>query len=168
MVHSWWTPPTTWSGKRPQAGGLDGSIRMNITQNLMLVPMEEFALPMDTFLMALKPMSSPFLEKGQLSQSAKRGKVLFNDGEKAGCSQCHPAPHFTDNMTHNAGVPDPDDASQNFNTPGLTECWRTGPYGHIGAIGTIDEIVKIRAHAPKASNLSTQELNDVVNYVLSL
>jgi YVTN family beta-propeller protein len=168
MVHSWWTPPTSWSGRRPHAGGLDGSIRMSIYYNLMLEFTEEMALPLDTFLMALKPMASPFLEKGQLSLSAKRGKALFNDSEKTGCVLCHPAPLFTDNMSHNAGVPDSYDAAQNFNTPGLIECWRTGPYGHIGSYNTIDEIVKIRAHAPKASNLSTQELNDLVNYVLSL
>lgn len=168
MVHSWWTPPTGWSGKRPHAGGIDGSIRMSIQNNLLMQPTEDVALPLDTFLMALKPMASPFLEKGQLSQSAKRGKILFNDGEKAGCAVCHPAPLFTDNMSHNAGVPDPDDASQNFNTPGLTECWRTGPYGHLGSYNTINEIIKLRAHASKASNLSTQELNDLVNYVLSL
>jgi YVTN family beta-propeller protein len=168
MIHSWWTPPTSWSGKRPHAGGIDGSIRMSIFYDLMMEPMEKYALPIDTFLMALKPMSSPFLEKGQLSQSAKRGKTLFNDGEKAGCAVCHPVPLFTDNMSHNAGIPDPYDAAQNINTPGLTECWRTGPYGHIGSYNTIDEIIKLRAHSTKASNLSTQELNDLVNYLLSL
>jgi YVTN family beta-propeller protein len=168
MVHSWWTPPTCWSGKRPHAGGLDGSIRMSIEYNLVIQPTEDVALPLDTFLMSLKPMTSPFLEKGQLSQSAKRGKALFNDGTKTGCAECHPAPLFTDNMSHNAGIPDPLDVAQNVNTPGLAECWRTGPYGHIGTYNTIDEIVKLRTHSSKASNLSTQELSDLVNYLLSL
>jgi cytochrome c peroxidase len=141
---------------------------MSINNNLLMEFTEDIALPFDTFLMALKPMSSPFLEKGQLSQSAKRGKALFINDEKAGCAQCHPAPFFTDNMSHNAGIPDPFDIAQNINTPGLAECWRTGPYGHNGSYNTIDEIVKLKAHSSKALNLSTQELNDLVNYLLSL
>jgi YVTN family beta-propeller protein len=168
MVHSWWTPPTSWIGKRPHAGGPDGSIRKNMMFNLLMELEEIEAFPMDTFIMALKPMASPFLEKGQLSQSAKRGKILFNDGKKAGCAVCHPAPLFTDNMLHNAGIPDLFDVAQNINTPGLAECWRTGPYGHVGSYTAIDEIVRLQTHAPKASNLSTQELDDLVNYLKSL
>jgi len=168
MVYSWWTPPTSWSGKRPHAGGLEGSIRMGIYYELGMTPEDAIALPLDTFVMALKPMSSPFLDKGQLSPSAKRGKALFNNGEKTDCARCHPAPLFTDNMFHNAGVPDLSDATQEFNTPGLTESWRTGSYGHNGSYRTIDEIVRLKAHSSKASALSAQELDDLLRYLLSL
>jgi cytochrome c peroxidase len=168
MVFSWWTPPTKWDGRQPQAGGLDGSVRKAISTNLMISPTEEVALPLDTFLMGLKPVPSPYLVKGRLSPSAKRGQLLFTNEKKTGCTACHPSPMFTDNRQHDAGIADFDNTGQPFNTPGLSECWRTGPYGHLGSYKSIRDLILLRTHATGVTDLSTQELDDLVNYVLSL
>lgn len=165
MLHSWWTPPTGWNGKRPHAGGLDGSIRMGIYYELKSEATEAISVPLDTFLMRMKPVMSPYLVKGKISASAKNGKEIF---KRVGCDACHPAPLYTDNDFWNAGVPDPLDAGSDFNTPSLIEAWRTAPYGHIGSYDKISEIIQLRAHSLGASKLSEQEMNDLVEFVSSL
>jgi len=165
MLYSWWTPPTNWNGRRSHAGGPDGSIRMGIYLELMIAPTEEIAVPMDTFLMRMKPVLSPNLVKGKLSSSAVRGKAIY---ERIGCDACHPAPLYTDDEFHNAGVSDPGDATLDWNTPSLIEAWRTAPYGHIGSYDKIEEIIKLRAHSLGASKLTEQELKDLIEFVSSL
>src|SRR4029077_20998433 len=39
------------------------------------------------------------LDPSQASEAEMRGEKLFNG--KAQCSVCHPAPYYTDNLTHN-------------------------------------------------------------------
>jgi DNA-binding beta-propeller fold protein YncE len=165
MLQSWWTPPTAWNGRRPHAGGPDGSIRMGVYYELGITPTEDICLPLDTFLMRLKPVMSPVLVKGELSASAERGKAIFG---RIGCGSCHPAPLYTDNDYHNAGVPDPLDASLDWNTPSLIEAWRTAPYSHLGNYDKIREIIQLRAHSIGASKLSEQEMDDLVEFVSSL
>ncbi|NLL13426.1 MAG: hypothetical protein GX267_08480 [Fibrobacter sp.] len=165
MLYSWWTPPTNWNGRRDHAGGSQGSVRMGIYLELMIAPTEDIAVPMDTFLMRMKPVMSPYLVKGKLSASAVRGKAIY---ERIRCSDCHPAPLYTDDGFYNAGVFDPDDATLNWNTPSLIEAWRTAPYGHIGSYDKIEEIIQLRAHSISASKLSEQELKDLVEFVSSL
>jgi len=165
MLHSWWTPATGWSIKRPHAGGGEGSIRMGIYYELGITPTEGLAVPIDTFLMRMQPVASPFLVKGKLSAAALRGKDIFKE---IGCASCHPMPLYTDNKYHNAGVPDSLDASLDWNTPSLIEAWRTAPYSHIGRYDKISEIILLRAHSIGASKLSAAELADLVEYVSSL
>ncbi|MCL6415175.1 photosynthetic protein synthase I [Aestuariirhabdus sp. Z084] len=44
------------------------------------------------------------IDTGLLSEAARRGQRLFNG--KANCNQCHHGPLFTDEQTHNLGVPE--------------------------------------------------------------
>ena len=165
MLYAWWTPPTSWAAKRPHAGGPDGSIRSGISAELFVMPTEDVGVPLDTFFMWMRPAMSPHLDKGKLSESAKRGKEIFS---KVGCKYCHPAPLYTDMKFHNAGVEDPWDANTDWDTPSLIEAWRTSPFGHTGSYDKIEDIIKLRTHSLGASNLTTQELDDLVKYVLSL
>jgi YVTN family beta-propeller protein len=165
MLYSWWTPPTSWAGKRPRAGGPDGSIRSGISAELFIQPTEEVGVPMDTFFMKMKPVPSPLLIKGTMSQAAVRGKALFT---KIGCNTCHPAPLYTDLSFHNAGVVDLFDANTQWDTPSLIEAWRTSPYGHLGSYDFISEIIKLRAHSIGATKLTQEELNDLIEFVSSL
>jgi YVTN family beta-propeller protein len=165
MLYSWWTPPTSWAGKRPAAGGIDGSIRSGIQAELFLQPNEVIAAPLDTFLMRLKPVTSPHLVKGELSASAVRGKAVF---ATIGCNQCHPAPLYTDKSFHNAGVVDPFDANTQWDTPSLIEAWRTSPYGHLGSYENIADMIQLRAHSLGAAQLSAQDLSDLIEFVSSL
>jgi hypothetical protein len=164
MLHSWWTPPMNWSAKRPHAGGSDGSIRMGVYYELFIDPTEEVCTPMDTFIMRLKPVVSPFLVKGKLSDAAQRGKEIFS---RIGCSSCHPAPLYTDNEMHDAGVPDEQDLGRDWDTPSLIEAWRTAPYAHTGGYDKIRDIIELRGHSLD-SKLSEQEWKDLVEFVSSL
>ncbi|MFQ5955695.1 MAG: cytochrome-c peroxidase [Kiloniellales bacterium] len=55
------------------------------------------------YLKTLTSRGAPF-DTGAMSGSAKRGFELFKG--KAGCAQCHAGPRFTDDKTHNLGVPE--------------------------------------------------------------
>ena len=168
MLLTWQTPPGSWAGKRQHAGGPDGSIRSGISQELFLYPSEDIALPLDTFIMRLKPVPSPFLEKGRLSAAAERGKKVYT---QVACNYCHPAPLYTDNLFHNAGVPDPFDANTQWDTPTVIETWRTSPYGHLGSYENLQglkDILLLQAHSIGAASLSKADFDDLVEFVLSL
>ena len=144
---------------------MDGSIRSGISAELGIQPREEVAIPLDSFLMRLKHVPSPYLVKGRLSESAQRGKAVYT---KVGCHYCHPAPLFTDGEFHNSGVEDAWDANTLWDTPGLHETWRTGPYGHLGSYDKLEDILLLRGHSQEASSLTQQELQDLLQYTLSL
>ena len=122
------------------------------------------------YLTSLRPEPSPHLTKeGELSESAKRGKQLFEG--RAGCARCHPAPYFTDKKMHNVGVLSSNEPDGKYDTPSLIEAYRTAPYLHDGRALTIDEVLTRHNAAGrhgKVKELSEQELRDLVEYVLSL
>ncbi|MBN1575665.1 MAG: hypothetical protein JW913_03885 [Chitinispirillaceae bacterium] len=164
MLYTWWTPQTMWTGRR---GHAEKSIPAAIELEMFRIPADSLALPLDTFIMYLKPTPGPHLIKGRLSDSALRGKALFLS-ERAGCFHCHNAPLYCDLQFHNAGVPDPYDANTNWDTPSLVEAWRTGPYGHLGSFSSIGEMVKLPGHNNASQTLSSEEMEDLLQYVLSL
>ncbi len=164
MLHSWWTPPNNWSGRRKDT---HTSISFSIELELFRTPLPEMENPLDTFIMNIKPVASPHLDKGRLSEAATRGKSIFF-GEKAQCFRCHKAPLFCDLQSHNAGVIDDYDVTLQWDTPSLIEAWRTGPYGHLGSFRSVREIVALPGHNNASSNLTTIEMDDLVEYVLSL
>jgi cytochrome c peroxidase len=134
---------------------------------LFLQPDEAIAACIDTFFMNLKPVPSPHLVKGRLSASALRGREIFNNS-KAACIACHPGPLFTDQKPHNAGIKDPYDPNTKWDTPTLIECWRTAPYGHLGGILTIQETLDLPGMGVASTKLTQDEINDLVEFVLSL
>jgi cytochrome c peroxidase len=147
---------------------------MGIQNELGIDPNEEVAIAIDTMLLWLKPVPSPHLVKGKLSASAQRGKQVFI---KAECNYCHPAPLFTDGQRPSTYSPRGkvfidtyNDNSGEWDTPTLIECWRTGPYGHIGSFIKIEDFIRLRDHSDYASKLSetSQDFKDLIEYVLSL
>jgi YVTN family beta-propeller protein len=165
MLYTFQTPPTSWGGKRPAAGGPDGSVRAGIRSEMFTEPNEDMAIALDTFLMRLKPLPSPSLVKGRLSASAQRGKAYYT---RVGCQFCHPAPLYTDLKFHDAGVVDPFDATTSWDTPSIIESWRTGPYDHIGSYDTLEQLILLRGHSMDASKLTPQEFQDLMEYIRSL
>lgn len=164
LLYSWWTPPTTWTGRR---GDARQAIIAGIELELFRAAVDSLSLPLDTFFMSLKPVPSPKLVKGRLSDAARHGKAVFFS-EKAGCSTCHTPPLYTDMQFHDAIVPDPFDANTNWDTPSLIETWRSGPYSHLGNYSDIREMIELESHSNALQNLSTNEIDDLVEYVLSL
>ncbi len=134
----------------------------------MLVPTQQEIDDMYAFLCSLKPEPSFHFVKGKPSESAERGKEVF---ERAGCVRCHPGKHFTDQKMHNVGVLSANEPDGKYDTPSLIEAYRTAPYLHDGRALTIKEI--FTEHNPgnrhgRTKSLSPEQLEDLVNYILSL
>jgi DNA-binding beta-propeller fold protein YncE len=167
MLYSWWTPPMNWTGSRPQAGKTDGSIRMGMIYELFLPPDMEIADNMDTFFMKMKPTPSPHLVKGKLSAAALKGKNIFHR-DSIDCHLCHSGSLYTDLKFHTSIIRDPYDAGSKWDTPSLIECWRTGPYNHLGSMSTILEQIKNSDHSNASIKLTQEEIDQLVEFISSL
>ncbi len=167
MLLSHETPPSMISGVRKDA---ETAVRSGLKSILFAKRPEKEAEAIDEYLKSLQPIPSPYLVNGELSESAKRGKILFNSAS-TGCSDCHPAPLFTDLQMHDVGTRNYRDTQSDFDTPTLVEVWRTSPYLHDGRYITIKQMIIEGKHVDSGdrfSKLSEQEIDDLVEYVLSL
>ncbi len=120
-------------------------------------------------------------DKTTLSDAAKAGLDLFYG--KAGCSICHSGTFQTDHAFHSIALPDfgpgkigrfesvPEDLGRGrvtgraedryrFRTPSLRNVSLTAPYGHNGAFGTLEGIIK--HHLNPASSLAGYNFSELV------
>jgi YVTN family beta-propeller protein len=164
LLYAWYTPLMNWSAKRHDCAE---SIKYGIIQELGMSAQDSVTAPMGEFIKRLKPLPSPHLKKGCLSESAARGRMVFY-GDKTDCKLCHPAPLFTDKTMHTSIVADMWDGSPNFDTPQLQESWRSAPWDHIGTTLDFEALLKNPLHSNCASKLSEGEFKDLMEYVLSL
>jgi len=160
------TPPAMSLGVRTNA---ETAVRAGIRYILFTVQPEEVPAAIDEYLKSLKPVPSPYLVHGKLSKAAARGRKIFS---RAGCAICHPPPLYTDLHQHDVGTCGQFDApTDKFYTPTLVEVWRTAPYLHGGSAVTIRDVLTTRnqngLHGD-VSSLSSQQLDDLCTYVLSL
>lgn len=163
------TPPSMSAAVRMTA---EEATRAGIERIQFAVPPAADQVPesLDAFLKALKPVPSPHLVDGKLSESAERGKLLFFT-EKVGCATCHPAPLYTDLQMHDVGSSVPYDRRLDFDTPTLVEVWRTAPFMHDGHFTTIKDLFVTGKHGGKSGELdglTEQDINDLTEFVLSL
>ena len=162
------TPPAMSMGIREKA---ETAVRSGIRVILFAVRPEEEAAAIDEFLKSLKPVPSPALVDGKLSEAAKRGERLFNDAA-VGCAICHPAGLYTDLKHHDVGTRGKFDKEGDlFDTPTLVETWRTAPYLHDGSAATLRDVLTTRNKADrhgKTAQLTKEQLDDLVAYLMSL
>lgn len=127
--------------------------------------------------------------KGSMSESAKRGKVLF-ESERTACSQCHSGFNFTDYSFQNNGLyeeyADPgryrltqkEEDIALFKVPTLRNIELTAPYMHDGSIATLEEVIDHydsggahhvhKNEAIKALQLNDGEKEDLLAFLHSL
>ncbi len=165
LTHS--TPPSMITGIRAKA---EVAVRAGIRFIQFAVRPEEDAQALDAYLKSMTPIPSPFLVDGELTDKAKRGKVLFD--KKAGCGACHSGKLFTDLEKYDVGTGKDSEAKKEFDTPSLVEAWRTAPYLYDGRAVTIVELLKIK-YNPKDMHgttlkLTDEERADLAEYILSL
>jgi YVTN family beta-propeller protein len=161
------TPPAMSEGVRLTA---EAAVRSGLTHILYADRPEVEAVAIDEYLKSLQGVPSPHLVDGQLSPAAQRGKQLF-DSERVGCGACHPAPLYTNLKMHPVGTRSPADYVDAFDTPTLVEVWRTAPYLHDGRCATVRELIVAGKHGQgdgRATELSPQEVDDLIEFVLSL
>ncbi len=169
MLLSHKTPPSMSFGVRSTA---EEAVRAGIRHIQFAVPPEEEKVPeaIDEYLKALQPVPSPYLVDGKLSESAERGKALF-ESEKIGCATCHPAPLYTDLKLHDVGSRGPYDRRDDFDTPTLIEVYRTAPYMHDGHYANLKDLFLVGKHGNQAGELdglTEQQIADLIEYVMSL
>jgi DNA-binding beta-propeller fold protein YncE len=161
------TPPAMSESVRESA---EAAVRAGFQNILFRQCSESDAQAVDAYLKSLEAVPSPHLANGDLSPAAQRGKALFFS-KRVGCAECHPAPLFTDLKPHNVGTRRTCDHTADFDTPTLVESWRTAPYLHDGSCRTIEDVIRHGKHGKAggvATELSTQEIADLVEFVLSL
>lgn len=158
------TPPMMISGQTADA---ESAVRAAYRDIQFKVIPEEKAKAVDTYLKSLRPTPSPYLVDGALSESAERGKVLFESTE-VGCATCHPAPLYADLKTHDVKTRGPFDRRDTWDTPTLAECWRTGPYFHDGRYATVKDLLAKGNHGDAADKLRDSQIADLAQFVLSL
>jgi YVTN family beta-propeller protein len=168
MLLSHKTPPAMSMGVRDTA---ETAVRSGIKNILFAVRPEGDAEAIDEYLKSLKPIPSPYLEKGKLSAAAQRGKKLF--AEKAvGCAECHTTSTFTNLKAYDVGTRGQfDKPDEIFDTPSLIEGWRSGPFLHDGSAATMRDVLTSRNAADKhgkTKHLSPQQIDDLAAYLLSL
>ncbi|MCP4642538.1 MAG: c-type cytochrome [bacterium] len=159
------TPPVMISGVRDQA---ETAVRAGIRFIQFAVRPEEDAEAIDAFLKQLKPVPSPYLVNGKLSESATRGQTVYDD---AGCAVCHSGSYYTNLEGYNVGTGLGREEDWKFDTPSLVEVWRTAPFLHDGRSASIAEVLKKHNTEDKhgaTSDLSDAQLADLAAYVLSL
>ena len=165
MLFAHKTPPAMVSGVRDTA---EEAVRSGIKFIQFVQRPESDAAAIDEYLKSLRPVGSPYLVSGGLTESAERGKVIF---ENAGCGKCHPAPLYTDMDKHEVGTGTGRDSGRRFDTPTLAELWRTGPYLYDGRAETVkDVLIKFNdedSHG-ETSKLTGQQIDDLEKFLLSL
>ena len=123
---------------------------------------EEFASCVDEYLLSLKPLPSPYLVNGELSEKAKRGRKVF---EKFKCDECHSGPYYTDMQMHRIG--EDVEFEKGWDTPTLREVWRTAPYLFDGRAATMKEVFEVYKHGID-KKISSKEADELAEYVNSL
>jgi len=167
------TPPTMATGIRKDMHTCNMAGLVHIQ---FVTRPEEDVFCFDAYCASLKPVPSPYLVNGKLSEKAARGAKLF---KKAKCADCHtvdsksPAGDalWTDCTKYDVGLGTGSEAGKLFDTPTLSECWRTAPYLYDGRALTMKDVLTVcnpdDAHG-ETSKLTPAEIDDLAEYVLSL
>jgi YVTN family beta-propeller protein len=164
MVYSYYTPPTMWLGDRFT---VRQCTRTGFQFIMFTPPQDEPCDGIDIYVQYLKPLPSPYLVDGKLSAKAERGKILF-ESPAVGCVHCHSGEYFTDRKMYDVQTKIPSyERRGRFDTPTLNEVWRTAPYLHDGRYVNMKDVFTKGNHG-NVKNLNNEEIDDLVEYVLSL
>ena len=165
MLFAHVTPPAMITGIRPTA---EYAVRSGIRFIQFVERPEQDAVCIDAYLKSLRPIESPYLIDGKLSEAAKRGKTVFR---KAGCAHCHYGKYFTDRKLHDVGIADGNAGVQPFDTPTLCEVWNTAPYLYDGRASNIREMIERCNPEKKHGNtdgMGQNQIDDLIEYIMSL
>lgn len=159
MLYSHVTAPSMISGIRVTA---ELAVRKGFTHIQFSEITEEQAECVDAYLKALRPVPSPYLVNGELSELAKEGRKVF---DKLKCGECHSGPYFTDRQMHRIG--ENIEFEKGWDTPTLIEVWRTAPYLFNGRSATMREVFETEKHGIN-KKISEKDISALVEYVNSL
>jgi YVTN family beta-propeller protein len=159
LLYSHVTPPSMISGIREKA---EIAVRRGFTHIQFAEIPEDLAECVDEYLMSLRPVPSPYLVNGNLSEKAERGKLVF---ERLNCGYCHSGSYYTDMKMHRIG--EDVEFENGWDTPTLIEVWRTAPYLFDGRAAALEDVFEIHRHGIK-DKVSKKEIEELVEFVNSL
>ena len=159
LLFSHVTPPNMISGIREHA---ERAVRAGFNFIQFFNISEEDAQCVDAYLKSLRPVPSPYLVNGELSEKAKEGQKVF---EKLKCGECHSGPYYTDMNMYRIG--EDIEFEKGWDTPTLREVWRTAPYLFDGRAATMREVFEVYKHGVD-KKLSRKEVEALTEYVNSL
>ena len=172
-IYTQWTPPTMATGIRKDMHTCNMAGLVHIQ---FVTRPEEDVHCFDAYVTQMKPVPSPYLVNGELSEKAKRGKAIF---AKAKCDTCHTVDSkgpggenlWTDLTKYDVGLGTATEVGKMFDTPTLAECWRSAPYLYDGRALTMKDVLTTCNPDDKhgeTKNLSDEEVDALAEYVLSL
>lgn len=159
LLFSHVTPPNMISGIRASA---EVAVRAGYNFIQFFDITEDDAKCVDEYLMSLRPVPSPYLVNGELSDKAKEGRKVF---DKLGCGDCHSGPYFTDMKMHRIG--EDIEFEKGWDTPTLREVWRTAPYLFDGRAAAMEEVFEVHEHGIE-KKVSKKDIEALTEYVNSL
>lgn len=159
MLYSHVTPPSMISGIRPSAEhAVHAGFKFIQFSEVDPTLIEK----VNSYLKSLRPLPSPYLVNGVLSEKALKGRKVF---DKLGCVECHSGQYFTDKKMYNIGENVEFEAG--WDTPTLIEVWRTAPYLFDGRAGSMKDVFSVYKHGI-TETVSDREIDELVEYVNSL
>lgn len=159
MLHSFSTPKCMISGIRDSAAI---AVRAGYKFIQFCDIEEDVALCVDAYIRSLEPLPSPYLVDGELSAKAIEGRKIY---EKRGCADCHSGPYYTDMKMHRIG--EDVEFEQGWDTPTLSEVWRTAPYLFDGRAATMEDVFLVHKHGIEGK-ITRKEAEALAEYVNSL
>lgn len=159
LLYSHVTPPSMISGIRKTA---EVAVYAGFKHIQFFDIEEEHALCVDEYLKTLRPVPSPYLVNGELSEKAKEGRKVF---DKFRCGDCHSGPYYTDMKMHRIG--EDIEFEPGWDTPTLIEVWRTAPYLFDGRAETMQDVFETHKHGID-KKISRKEIEALTEYVNSL
>lgn len=159
MLHSFETPKCMISGIRDSAAI---AVRAGYKFIQFCDVDEDVAQCVDDYIRSLKPLPSPYLVDGKLSDKALEGRKIY---EKRGCAECHSGPYYTDMKMHRIG--EDVEFENGWDTPTLSEVWRTAPYLFDGRAETMVDVFFTHKHGIDGK-ISRKEAEALAEYVNSL
>ncbi len=103
---------------------------------------------------------------GEMTLEALAGKDLFG---QLGCSQCHPAPNYTDGLSHDVGTLQTSSGPMTtaIDTPTLRGVWASPPYLHDGQAATLSDVLNSATHGG-TTGLTMEQRARLVAYLQQL
>ena len=163
------TAPWTWHGWQTD---LEAAMKKSLTETMLgPQPTDDDVRALVAYLSSAESPPNPYrLPENQLSAAALRGKGVF-ESEKAGCTDCHSGPYFTDGEIHDVGLGSPRDEYEGYNTPSLVGLYQRVRLLHDGRGKNLEKALSGPHNPAKVTGrgeLSEAELADLIEYLKTL
>jgi YVTN family beta-propeller protein len=175
------TPPYKWNGKNQTVYKQDGMRFSTVLTRTEAFNYKDLDAITAYILTGIPyPPNLQYNPKGELTESQKRGKLIFerstdNTGsiipEEKRCITCHTPPYYTNLKMTDVRTLAASDDSMLFDTPHLNNIYASPPYLHDGRASTLEEIWTKYGGDDKhgrVNDMTKNQLNDLIDYLKSL